>query len=59
MQDPQQSVPSDADIAQQLGWTPKRVQRRWSQIVSNAWKLRNTNRSAKPVSKSAVKAEEQ
>ena len=51
MQDPQRMIPSDADIAQQLGWTPKRVQRRWSQIVSSAWKLRNTNRSVKPVPK--------
>ena len=51
MQDPQRAVPSDADIAQQLGWTPKRVQRRWSQIVSSAWKLRNTNRSAKVATK--------
>ncbi|MEL6130672.1 MAG: HetZ-related protein [Cyanobacteria bacterium J06627_3] len=51
MQDPQHATPSDAEIAQQLGWTPKRVQRRWSQIVSSAWKLRNTNRVAKPVVK--------
>ena len=51
MQDSQRAQPSDADIAQQLGWTTKRVQRRWSQIVSSAWKLRNTNRSAKPVAK--------
>ncbi|MEM7063202.1 MAG: HetZ-related protein [Cyanobacteria bacterium P01_B01_bin.77] len=55
MQDPQRATPSDADIAQQLGWTSKRVQRRWSQIVSNAWKLRNTNRSA---TKSEVNAPE-
>ncbi|MEO0348683.1 MAG: HetZ-related protein [Cyanobacteria bacterium P01_A01_bin.15] len=51
MQDSQRAQPSDADIAQQLGWTTKRVQRRWSQIVSSAWKLRNTNRSVKPVAK--------
>ncbi|MEA5462466.1 HetZ-related protein [Leptothoe sp. PORK10 BA2] len=48
MQNPQHTTPSDAEIAQQLGWTPKRVQRRWSQIVSSAWKVRNTNRIAKP-----------
>ncbi|MEM1253116.1 MAG: HetZ-related protein [Cyanobacteria bacterium P01_H01_bin.21] len=58
MQDPQRSSPSDADIAQQLGWTPKRVQRRWSQIVSSAWKVRNTNRSPKPVAKAAAKTEQ-
>ena len=44
MQDPQREVPSDTDIAKQLGWTPKRVQRRWSQIIGSAWKLRNTQR---------------
>ncbi|NEZ66532.1 hypothetical protein D0962_27865 [Leptolyngbyaceae cyanobacterium CCMR0082] len=58
MQDPQRSTPSDADIAQQLGWTPKRVQRRWSQIVSSAWKLRNTSRSAKTTAKPVAKVEQ-
>ena len=54
MQDPKRAIPSDMDIAQQLGWTQKRVQRRWSQIVSSAWKLRNTNRSAKVAPKATA-----
>ncbi|MEO1400879.1 MAG: HetZ-related protein [Cyanobacteria bacterium J06635_1] len=44
MQDPERSNPSDTEIARQLNWTPKRVQRRWSQIISMAWKVRNTNK---------------
>ena len=45
MQDPQRATPSDAEIARQIGWTPKRVKRRWSQIISMAWKTRNTSRN--------------
>ncbi|MEO0456039.1 MAG: HetZ-related protein [Cyanobacteria bacterium P01_A01_bin.114] len=44
MQDPDRANPSDTEIARQLNWTPKRVQRRWSQIISMAWKVRNTNK---------------
>lgn len=33
--------PSDSAIALQLSWTPKRVERRWSQLISLAWKVRN------------------
>lgn len=39
-QDPEQG-PSDVAIAQQLKWTPKRVERRWGQLISLAWKVRN------------------
>ena len=45
MQDPQRATPSDTEIARQLGWTPKRVKRRWSQIISMAWKTRNASRN--------------
>ncbi|MEM6351414.1 MAG: HetZ-related protein [Cyanobacteria bacterium P01_D01_bin.14] len=45
MQDPQRATPSDTEIARQLGWTPKRVKRRWSQIISMAWKARNASRN--------------
>ncbi|MEM9903794.1 MAG: HetZ-related protein [Cyanobacteria bacterium P01_D01_bin.44] len=45
MQDPDRANPSDTEIARQLNWTPKRVQRRWSQIISMAWKVRNTNKA--------------
>jgi hypothetical protein len=45
--DAERRLPSDADIARQLGWTPKRVQRRWSQIISLAWKVRNAARAEK------------
>lgn len=33
--------PSDTVIAQQLKWTPKRVERRWTKLISLAWKVRN------------------
>ncbi len=33
--------PSDIAIAHQLNWTPKRVERRWSKLISLAWKVRN------------------
>lgn len=46
MQDPQRATPSDVEIARQLDWTPKRVKRRWSQIISMAWKMRNTSRTS-------------
>ncbi len=39
-QDPDQG-PSNTAIAQQLKWTPKRVERRWGQLISLAWKVRN------------------
>jgi hypothetical protein len=39
--------PSDADIARQLNWTTKRVQRRWSQLVGTAWKVRNAQKAEK------------
>ena len=47
LSDPEHRMPADADIARQLGCTPKRVQRRWSQIISQAWKVRNTARTEK------------
>jgi len=40
LSDPE-SGPSDAVIAQQLKWTPKRVERRWTKLISLAWKVRN------------------
>ncbi|MGB3790316.1 MAG: hypothetical protein WA949_20065 [Phormidesmis sp.] len=33
--------PSDKAIAQALSWTPKRVDRRWTKLISLAWKVRN------------------
>jgi len=51
MQDPEQG-PSDTAIAQQLSWTPKRVNRRWSKLIGLAWKVRN---QAKVAAKSAPK----
>lgn len=53
MQDPEQG-PSDAEIAQQLKWTPKRVNRRWTKLISLAWKVRN--QAAKAASKPKPKA---
>jgi hypothetical protein len=44
-QDVERSQPSDDDIARELGWTLKRVQRRWSQIIALAWKVRNASRA--------------
>ena len=52
LQDPD-SGPSDVQIAQQLKWTPKRVDRRWTKLISLAWKVRN--QSKKPVKKGPVK----
>ena len=47
MQDPDNG-PSDVAIAQALKWTPKRVNRRWSKLISLAWKVRNQKHTAKP-----------
>ncbi len=44
--------PSDVAIARALNWTPKRVNRRWSKLIGQAWKVRN---QAKPVSKPVPK----
>lgn len=44
-QDAERAHPSDDDIARQLGWTLKRVQRRWSQVIAVAWKVRNAGRA--------------
>jgi hypothetical protein len=38
--------PSDGAIAQQLKWTPKRVERRWGQLISLAWRVRNQHAKA-------------
>ncbi|MEL6856638.1 MAG: hypothetical protein AAFO83_16275, partial [Cyanobacteria bacterium J06607_13] len=46
MQDPE-GGPSDALIAQQLKWTPKRVERRWTKLISLAWKVRNQHKTIK------------
>ncbi|MGB3300110.1 MAG: hypothetical protein WBA76_17745 [Phormidesmis sp.] len=40
LENPEQG-PSDMAIAQALQWTPKRVERRWSKLISLAWKVRN------------------
>ncbi len=45
LQDPENG-PSDVAIAQQLKWTPKRVNRRWSKLISLAWKVRNQPRTS-------------
>ena len=45
LQDPE-SGPSDTVIAQQLKWTPKRVDRRWTKLIKLAWKVRNQHHFA-------------
>ena len=40
--------PSDRDIAQELKWTPKRVERRWGKLISLAWKVRNQHSKNDP-----------
>lgn len=45
LQDPE-SGPSDTAIAQQLKWTPKRVDRRWTKLIKLAWKVRNQHHFA-------------
>ncbi|MGB3669502.1 MAG: hypothetical protein WA984_05285 [Phormidesmis sp.] len=45
LQDPEHG-PSDIAIAQQLKWTPKRVNRRWSKLISLAWKVRNQSKTS-------------
>ena len=45
MEDPDHG-PSDTFIAQQLKWTPKRVERRWGKLISLAWKVRNQHARA-------------
>ena len=54
MQDPEQG-PSDVVIAQQLKWTPKRVNRRWSKLIGLAWKVRNQKNVVKKAAKNAAK----
>ncbi|MGB7087084.1 MAG: hypothetical protein WBD47_16110 [Phormidesmis sp.] len=49
LEDPEQG-PSDAAIAQQLKWTPKRVERRWGKLISLAWKVRNQHAKNEPMS---------
>ena len=43
--------PTDRDIAHQLKWTPKRVERRWGKLISLAWKVRNQHSKNDPVLK--------
>lgn len=50
MQDPDNG-PTDNAIAQALKWTPKRVNRRWSKLISLAWKVRNQKNTPKPTPK--------
>ena len=47
MEDPDNG-PSDHAIAQQLKWTPKRVERRWGKLISLAWKVRNQHSKNEP-----------
>lgn len=35
---------SDREIAQAVKWTPKQVQKRWSQILELAWQVRNAQK---------------
>lgn len=46
LENPEQG-PSDVAIAQALKWTPKRVERRWSKLISLAWKVRNQHHKNK------------
>ncbi|MEL7333526.1 MAG: hypothetical protein AAFN12_14870 [Cyanobacteria bacterium J06560_2] len=56
LEDPEQG-PSDIAIAQQLKWTPKRVNRHWSKLISLAWKVRNQAKtSSKPKPKAKAKS---
>ncbi len=57
MADPD-SGPSDHSIAQQLKWTPKRVERRWGKLIGLAWKVRNQHSKNEPIlaSKSTQKS---
>lgn len=50
MEDPDNG-PSDRTIAQQLKWTPKRVERRWGKLISLAWKVRNQQSQNEPPTK--------
>lgn len=36
-----QGQADDADLAQTLGWTPKKVHRTWSKLLKGAWDYRN------------------
>ncbi len=37
---------SDRAIASLLKWTPKQVQKRWSQLLDKAWEIRNSSSTA-------------
>jgi hypothetical protein len=39
---------SDSAIAQVLKWTPKQVQKRWTQVLDKAWQVRNSNAGNQP-----------
>lgn len=40
---------SDSAIASLLKWTPKQVQKRWSQLLDKAWQVRNGNTASQTV----------
>ncbi|MGF1567645.1 MAG: hypothetical protein ACFCVD_06195 [Nodosilinea sp.] len=40
---------TDEAIAERLGWTPKKVQRNWSQVLKLAWEYRNQSRTPQAV----------
>ena len=39
----------DSAIASLLKWTPKQVQKRWSQLLDKAWQVRNSNTASQTV----------